>query len=111
MLERIEGHYVRGYGDSQKSDAEIGLLRGATQEADALLASHEQSRARLRRVVELEKPAEGSAQFALGGTLGRDAMSRGPEEAGPGPFLPNRLLARGSGPSRGVDRSPEGNGA
>jgi O-acetyl-ADP-ribose deacetylase (regulator of RNase III) len=53
VLERIEGHYVRGYGDSQKPDAEIGLLRGATQEADAFLVSHEQSRVRLRRVARL----------------------------------------------------------
>ncbi len=53
VLERIEGHYVRGYGDSQKPDAEIGLLQGATQEADAFLVSHKASRARLRRVAEL----------------------------------------------------------
>ncbi len=53
VLERIEGHYVRGYGDSQKPDAEIGLLQGATQEADAFLVSHKESRARLRRVAEL----------------------------------------------------------
>lgn len=53
VLERIEGHYVRGYGDSQKPDAEIGLLQGATQEADAFLASHKESRARLLRVAEL----------------------------------------------------------
>ena len=37
VLERIEGHFVRGYGDSQKPDAEIGLLEGAAEEADAFL--------------------------------------------------------------------------
>lgn len=53
VLERIEGHYLRGYGDSQKPDAEIGLLRGATEEADAFLVSHQASRERLRRVASL----------------------------------------------------------
>lgn len=53
VLERIEGHYIRGYGDSQKPDAEVGLFRGATQEADAYLASHDESRSRLTRVARL----------------------------------------------------------
>jgi hypothetical protein len=53
VLERIEGHLVRGYGDSQKPDVEIGLLEGASQEADALLVSHAGSRARLQRVGDL----------------------------------------------------------
>ena len=53
VLERIEGHFIRGYGDSQKPDVEIGLLNGATRTADAFLVSHEASRARLRRVAQL----------------------------------------------------------
>jgi O-acetyl-ADP-ribose deacetylase (regulator of RNase III) len=53
VLERIEGHFIRGYGDSQKPDVEIGLLRGATEEADAFLASRDESQDRLRRVAEL----------------------------------------------------------
>jgi O-acetyl-ADP-ribose deacetylase (regulator of RNase III) len=53
VLERIEGHFIRGYGDSQKPDVEIGVLNGATQAADALLVSHQESRARLRRVARL----------------------------------------------------------
>jgi O-acetyl-ADP-ribose deacetylase (regulator of RNase III) len=53
VLERIEGHLIRGYGDSQKPDAEIGLLAGATEEANALLVSHQESQARLARVGEL----------------------------------------------------------
>jgi len=52
-LERIEGHFIRGYGDSQRPDVEIGLLRGATAEADAFLVLHDESRARLRRVAAL----------------------------------------------------------
>ena len=53
VLELLEGHYIRGYGDSQKPDAEIELLPGAVQEADAFLASHPESVARLARVAEL----------------------------------------------------------
>ena len=52
-LERIEGHFIRGCGDSQRPDVEIGLLRGATAEADAFLVSHDDSRERLRRVAAL----------------------------------------------------------
>jgi O-acetyl-ADP-ribose deacetylase (regulator of RNase III) len=53
VLERMEGHLMRGYGDSQKPDAEIGILNGAVQEADALLVSHGDSKERLKRVAEL----------------------------------------------------------
>ncbi len=49
-LERMEGHFVRGYGDSQKPDAEIGLLEGAAEAADAALATAPSSRERLARV-------------------------------------------------------------
>jgi hypothetical protein len=37
VLERIDGHYIRGYGDSQKPDAEIALLDGAVAEAQEYL--------------------------------------------------------------------------
>jgi O-acetyl-ADP-ribose deacetylase (regulator of RNase III) len=50
VLERIEGHLIRGYGDSQKPDVEVNLLNGAAQEADAFLVSRPESRARLERV-------------------------------------------------------------
>ena len=50
VLERIEGHFIRGYGDSQKPDVEVGLLRGAVQEADAFLKSKPDSRERLASV-------------------------------------------------------------
>jgi hypothetical protein len=50
VLERIEGHLIRGYGDSQKPDVEVDLLNGAAQEADAFLVSRPESRARLERV-------------------------------------------------------------
>jgi O-acetyl-ADP-ribose deacetylase (regulator of RNase III) len=50
VLERIEGHFIRGYGDSQKPDAEIQLLAGAVERADAFLEGSPESRQRLERV-------------------------------------------------------------
>jgi hypothetical protein len=53
VLERIEGHFTRGYGDSQKPDVEIDLLPGAVEKADAFLAAHPPSLQRLSRVAEV----------------------------------------------------------
>jgi len=52
-LERMEGHLIRGYGDSQKPDVEVNLLPGAADEAAVFLASRTDSRARLTRVSQL----------------------------------------------------------
>jgi O-acetyl-ADP-ribose deacetylase (regulator of RNase III) len=53
VLEAMEGHYTRGYGDSQKPDVEVELLPGAVQEADEFLLNHEASRSRLAKVAAL----------------------------------------------------------
>jgi O-acetyl-ADP-ribose deacetylase (regulator of RNase III) len=53
VLERVEGHFTRGYGDSQRPDTDIELLPGAVEEADAVLAEHPESMARLKRVADL----------------------------------------------------------
>ena len=53
VLERVEGHLTRGYGDSQKPDVEIELLPGATSEADAFLTDQPGSNDRLARVAAL----------------------------------------------------------
>lgn len=53
VLERIEGHFTRGYGDSQKPDIEIDLLPGAVEEADQFLREKTASLKRLERVLEL----------------------------------------------------------
>ncbi|MFH0982949.1 MAG: macro domain-containing protein [Planctomycetota bacterium] len=53
VLERIEGHFTRGYGDSQKPDAEIELLDGAVAEADAFLADKDEEQSRLVQVSQL----------------------------------------------------------
>jgi O-acetyl-ADP-ribose deacetylase (regulator of RNase III) len=53
LLERIEGHFIRGIGDSPRPDVEVGLLEGAVAEADAFLRSRPESRERLTRVGKL----------------------------------------------------------
>lgn len=53
VLETLEGHYTRGFGDSQKPDTEIELMRGAVAEAEQFLAEHHDSRERLDQVTEL----------------------------------------------------------
>jgi len=53
VLEAMEGHYIRGYGDSQKPEAEIELLPGAVNEAIEFLSDKPDSIARLDRVGEL----------------------------------------------------------
>jgi hypothetical protein len=50
VLERIEGHFIRGYGDSQRPDVEIDLREGAVELADEFLRGHDESKARLERV-------------------------------------------------------------
>jgi O-acetyl-ADP-ribose deacetylase (regulator of RNase III) len=53
VLERIEGHFIRGYGDSQRPETEIELLPDAAEEAETFLASRSDSSARLQRVADL----------------------------------------------------------
>lgn len=53
VLEAMEGHFIRGYGDSQKPEAEIELLPGAVDEASAFLADKRDSLTRLEQVADL----------------------------------------------------------
>jgi hypothetical protein len=53
VLQAIEGHFTRGYGDSPKPDRDIELLPGAVEKAGVVLESHAASRARLEKVEEL----------------------------------------------------------
>ena len=53
VLEVMEGHFIRGYGDSQDPGAEIELLADAVVEADQLLRQHEESLGRLKAVTDL----------------------------------------------------------
>lgn len=50
VLETLEGHFIRGYGDQQKPDVEIELLPQADEEASRLLTERSDSVARLERV-------------------------------------------------------------
>jgi O-acetyl-ADP-ribose deacetylase (regulator of RNase III) len=50
VLEVLEGHFIRGYGDEAKPDVEIELLPGAAEEADRFLAGRDDSADRLERV-------------------------------------------------------------
>jgi O-acetyl-ADP-ribose deacetylase (regulator of RNase III) len=52
VLEALEGHFIQGYGDSQKPDVEIELLNGAAEQAEAYLSQCEESKRRLQRVSE-----------------------------------------------------------
>jgi hypothetical protein len=49
VLQRLEGHFVRGYGD-RSSETEIRLLPGADASAQALLANDADAHAKLDRV-------------------------------------------------------------
>ncbi|MBL8391288.1 MAG: macro domain-containing protein [Candidatus Accumulibacter sp.] len=53
VLEVMEGHFIRGYGDCQKPEAEIELLPGAVDEASAFLADKRDSLTRLEQVADL----------------------------------------------------------
>lgn len=53
VLEILEGHFIRGYGDTQKPDVDVELMDGALEDADQFLEVHNQSRARLERVADI----------------------------------------------------------
>jgi len=52
VLEMMEGHFIHGYGDTQKPDVEIELAPGAIEEADAFLDKHSESLKRLNDVAD-----------------------------------------------------------
>lgn len=53
VLEILEGHFIRGYGDNQKPDVDIVLLPGAAEAANEFLAGRQQSIERLMKVSKL----------------------------------------------------------
>jgi len=50
VLEVLEGHFIRGYGDSQRPDVEIELLPGAHGAAEEFLRDRQELRGRLDKV-------------------------------------------------------------
>jgi O-acetyl-ADP-ribose deacetylase (regulator of RNase III) len=57
VLQRIDGHYIRGYGD-RSGKSEVYLLEGAIKEADSFLKNDEDARKRLDSVARLIKGFE-----------------------------------------------------
>ena len=53
VLEILEGHHIRGYGDTQKPDVEITLLPDADKAADRFLQKDPRAAMHLERVVDL----------------------------------------------------------
>ncbi len=53
VLETLDGHYLSGYGDSQRPDAEIDVLEGAAEKAEEFLADKASEHERLERVSRL----------------------------------------------------------
>lgn len=53
LLETLEGHYIQGYGDSQKPDVEVELLPNAAVEAEEFLKEDAAAMRRLTRVTQL----------------------------------------------------------
>ena len=51
VMERMEGHFTRGYGDTQDPEVEIKLLPDANRKAETFLKNHEESRQYLERVL------------------------------------------------------------
>jgi O-acetyl-ADP-ribose deacetylase (regulator of RNase III) len=50
VLEIMEKHYIRGYGDTQKPDVEIELLPAAVEKADSFLGQYAEEKQRLDKV-------------------------------------------------------------
>jgi O-acetyl-ADP-ribose deacetylase (regulator of RNase III) len=53
VLELLEGHYIRGYGDNQRPDVEIELMPDAAKEAERFLQDYPDCAPRLERVASL----------------------------------------------------------
>lgn len=53
VLEIMEGHFIRGYGDTQQPDVEISLLPDAVKQADNFLQQHVIEKEKLEQVINL----------------------------------------------------------
>lgn len=83
VLEIMEGHFIRGYGDQQKPGAEIELLPGAIEESTAFLADKFESNARLGRVARLIEGFETPYGMELLATVHWVRRRGGPGATGP----------------------------
>jgi len=53
VLEVMEGHFIRGYGDTQQPDVEISLLPDAVKQADHFLQQYVSEKEKLEQVIDL----------------------------------------------------------
>jgi O-acetyl-ADP-ribose deacetylase (regulator of RNase III) len=83
VLEVMEGHFIRGYGDSQKRDAQIELLPGAVEEASDFLAGKTASLMRLKSVANLIEGFETPYGMELLATVHWVAHRGGPQADSP----------------------------
>lgn len=83
VLEVLEGHFIRGYGDSQKPDAQIELEPGAVEAAETFLSEDTEAQARLARVAELIEGFETPYGMELLATVHWVAHQASPHFDGP----------------------------
>jgi O-acetyl-ADP-ribose deacetylase (regulator of RNase III) len=83
VLEVLEGHFIRGYGDSQKPQAELELLPGSVEEASGYLAGKVESLQRLVRVSQLIEGFETPYGMELLATVHWVAHRGGPKSIAP----------------------------
>jgi hypothetical protein len=96
VLERIEGHFTRGYGDSPKPDRDVVLMPGAVEKASAFLETSADSKKRLKAVADLIEGFEtpyGMELLATVHWVGRHNDPPAPE-AGTAVAAVNALSAR-----------------
>jgi O-acetyl-ADP-ribose deacetylase (regulator of RNase III) len=78
VLEILEGHYTRGYGDNQRPDVEIRLLPGASSEAMEFIRISKESLERLAKVSKLIEGFETPYGMELLSTVHWVAMHSSP---------------------------------
>jgi len=49
----LEGHYIRGYGDTQKPDVEIALLPNSSEKVEVFLRQHPEAVEKLEKVADI----------------------------------------------------------
>jgi O-acetyl-ADP-ribose deacetylase (regulator of RNase III) len=81
VLEIMEGHYIRGYGASQKPGTEIELLSGAVEEATKFLEERRESLERLDKVADLIEGFETPYGMELLSTVHWVAKHGGPNQS------------------------------
>lgn len=84
VLHHLEGHYIIGFGDGRNQpDTPLTPLPGAAEEAEAFLAQHPDTQARLERVARLIEAFETPFGMELLASVHWVEVSRPPEERSP----------------------------